>query len=364
MIKVCYVLSYRAPRYVRSEAIIQALEKIPGIELFIARNNKIGISRYLETFLKFIKIRIFENPDLYIIGFRGHEIYWLLKLFIIKKKIIFDEMMSPWSAFTGEKHGYPRNKLLSRVLYGIEKGILHDSDIVITDTEAHVDYLSKTFHLEKNRLKEVPVGTDENLFVPKKGTIKDTQGLANRPFMVFFYGNFLPLHGVEVILESAALLHDLPIVFLIVGGRGNARNLAMFNKKLADLKCQNVRHIEWVNPEQLPDLIAEADVCLGGPFGGTEQASRVVTGKTYQFLCMGKPTVIGKIDKMRPSFLNKNNCFIVEQRNSEELAEVLRWSFFNRSKLEIIGQNAEKLYWSEFSSIKNAVTFDEIIRNI
>ena len=347
MIKVCYVLAYRAPHYVRTEAILQALQNIPEIELFVARNSNKCLFRYIESLVKLLKIRFKENPDIYVIGFRGHEIYWFIRVLANKKKIIFDEMMSPWDAFAGEKNNYSRSNFISKSLYLIEKKILHNADVVLTDTEVHVEFLTSLFELEKEKMIAIPVGTDEHLFSVSVNRKTEKQF---SKFLVFFYATFLPLHGVDYVLEAASLLQDINVSFLIIGGRGRTKALRKFTKKLNEYNLPNLNHKEWVEPEQLPKLIANSDLCLGGPFGGTPQARRVVTGKTYQFMCMGRPTVIGEIENLTPLFKDKENCLIVQQKNPTALADKVRWAFENPTPLKSIGENAKRLYWKEFSS--------------
>lgn len=359
MTKVCYVLAYRAPHYVRTEAILQALRNITEIELFVARNSKTGFFRYVETLVRFLKIRFKENPDIYLVGFRGHEIYWLIRLLAKKKKIIFDEMMSPWDAFAGEKNGYSRSNLISKLLYIIEKNILHNADIVLTDTEAHVEFLTTQFKLEKEKTVAIPVGTDEHLYSDGVDRISEKRF---RNFLVFFYATFLPLHGVDYVLEAASLLQDINVSFLIVGGRGRTKALREITKKINTYNLPNLYHKEWVEPEQLPNIIANSDLCLGGPFGGTPQARRVVTGKTYQFICMGKPTIIGEIENINPLFKNKVNCLIVEQQNPIALADTICWAYENPTSLKSIGENAKQLYWNEFSSQRLSEILETIIK--
>jgi len=110
----------------------------------------------------------------------------------------------------------------------------------------------------------------------------------------------------------------------------------------------NVIHHSWVNLEELPRWIARADVCLGGPFGNTGQARRVVTGKTYQFLAMAKPTVVGKIDEDN-GFRDKENCLLVPQGDGQALAEAIAWALANRERLKDMGKKARNLYLERFS---------------
>ena len=115
-----------------------------------------------------------------------------------------------------------------------------------------------------------------------------------------------------------------------------------------DLNLQNVIHEEWIEYDQLPQMISACDVCLGGPFGNTGQANRVITGKTFQFLAMGKPTIIGKITNDY-GFEDKLNCLLVDQGNENQLAAGILWCFENQDKLSTIGQNACALYKNNFS---------------
>ena len=96
-------------------------------------------------------------------------------------------------------------------------------------------------------------------------------------------------------------------------------------------------------------MIARADLCLGGPFGNTDQAQRVITGKTFQFLAMEKPVVIGRI-KDNAGFEDRRNCLLVSQGDGEELARVILWCLENRDRLGDIGRNGRLLYDRLFST--------------
>jgi glycosyltransferase involved in cell wall biosynthesis len=158
------------------------------------------------------------------------------------------------------------------------------------------------------------------------------------------------LHGLDVILNAAKSLEDFPIKFVIVGGRGKRKALREFKEKMGDLGLQNIEYHEWLDFEELPKYIKGADLCLGGSFGGTPQARRVVNGKTYQFLAMGKPTVIGKIDEDF-GFIDKKNCLLVEQADYNSLKEKLLWCYENRGLLGEIGLSGRELFVGNYSFV-------------
>jgi hypothetical protein len=62
--------------------------------------------------------------------------------------------------------------------------------------------------------------------------------------------------------------------------------------------------------DELPKEIAGADICLGGPFGQSDKADRVIPGKVYQVLAMRKPLIaacttanIGFLEHKKTAFL-------------------------------------------------------------
>ena len=257
--------------------------------------------------------------------------------------LIFDHMVSPYDSLLNESKMFRKGGLIDRIIYLYEKSILKYSDVILTDTLIHRDYFADLFKEQREKIHAIHVGTDEALFkhLPsgKEVNKKDF-------FEVFFYGTFLPLHGINIILEAASIIKDTPIRFTLIGGKKKDLQGLYEMKKRLELK--NIIHKEWVDYEQLPGMISESDLCLAGPFGNTGQAHRVISGKTFQFLAMGKPTVVGKINADY-GFEDKKNCLLVPQGASKELAHSILWCFENQEKLTQIGQNGLDLYRNKFS---------------
>lgn len=343
-LKVCYILSYYSPDYTRTCTLVAALKHIEGLQLFEARNSSDGLRRYLETLVKLVVIRLRHRPDVFFLGFRGYEIYWLVRLLTVGKPLYYDHMMSPYDSLTNETQVLSRDGIVAKVMHAYERSILHNATFVLTDTFLNKRYFETEFGIPSAKTVAVHVGADESIFLAKNRSQRKLFYTA--PFTALFYGSFLPLHGVDVILGAAALLKDEAIMFKLIGG--NRLDLSDFYQRLNNLELNNVSHQSWVDYQLLPKLIEESDVCLGGPFGNTGQARRVITGKSFQSLAMGKATIIGKIDEDY-GFRDKVNCLLVQQGSAEKLADTLSWAASHRERLPGIGAAGRKLYLAEFS---------------
>jgi glycosyltransferase involved in cell wall biosynthesis len=192
-----------------------------------------------------------------------------------------------------------------------------------------------------DKYHSIPVGTDETLFNITNSTRTD-----NDKFQVLYYGNMLPLHGIEYVIESAISLKDhKEIEFLLIGGGIQLRQ----NIDIAISKGANIKYQKWVPYKELPQVIADADICLGGPFGGTTQSQFVVTGKTIQFLRMGKPVIVGK-NMESAVFIDKVNALIIDQASSLSLEKAIIWAHQNKERIINIGHNGMELYENCFSN--------------
>lgn len=339
--RLCYILCYRQPDYVRSMSLLAALRRMRGAVVLEAVNESTGWMRYVETIARLVRCRLTGRSDLYVLGFRGYEIFWVVRLLTAGRVLVFDHMMSPYDSLLNERKAIRRGGLLDALVYRYERGILRFSDLVLTDTESHRRYFAELFGISPGKIAAIPVGTDESLFRPHPGAAAEGDGLLH----VFFYGSFQPLHGVPVILEAARLLRGSPVHFTVVGGKGPGEG----GHGDGEEPLPGVTRLGWVPYRELPAMIARTDLCLGGPFGDTGQARRVITGKTFQFLAMGKPVVVGRTED-DAGFEDRRNCLLVPQGSGEALAEAIRWCLENRDRLAEIGRNGRLLYERRFST--------------
>jgi glycosyltransferase involved in cell wall biosynthesis len=327
--------------------LTRALASLDDVDLLVVRNTRRGVSRYPQTVLRVAWGRLRHRPHVWIVGFRGHEIFPLIYPLMAGANIVFDEFVNLHGWLVDERRFVSARAPLTRALDALVRWIMERAAVILSDTDAQADYSSAVYRVPRTKFRIVPVGADESMFFPRQHVPRVDGRLE-----VLFFGTMLPLHGTNVLLDAIRILHRDGLLkavhFTLIGGRGRAREverLAAFAQELHE----GVTHLPWVDYAKLPGYVAAADLCVGGPLGNTPQARRVITGKTFQFLAMGRPTLIGEVDAAN-EFVDRDNCLLVRQGSAEAVAEAVAWAATHRDELEEIGRRG-RVYFDRCFSI-------------
>lgn len=254
-----------------------------------------------------------KNIDCICIGFVAQPIFFFIRN--AKKQIISDMMTSLYETLCSDRKTISGNSLLGRMAYWFDEITCKGSSMVIVDTKAHGEYIQATFHCEPDKLNVIYIAAEEEVFYPR-----DPENKKTNKFNVFYYGMVFPLQGIDYILRAAKILEeDDDIQFTLVGPIER-----VYGSLINELKPKNVKFIPWLNYSEFPNYIGLADVCLGGHFGNTEKAKRVIGGKTYQFVSMKKPVILGDNPANREIFTQNFDCLMVEMGNERALAEAIK----------------------------------------
>jgi glycosyltransferase involved in cell wall biosynthesis len=344
--KIAIVSCYAYSDYVRTRVLRQALQDNPDIETIVIKNLKKGILRYPEVLWKVVRCKLRQRPDAFILTFRGYEILPLMAVLKGRKPLIFDELVN--AAEWLEEHGKLRRRSTAgKIFLVFYSWLLRRCRYVIADTQAHADFSAKICHIDIRRFVAIPVGTDEKVFKPSAA--KRQQRSAGEIFEVFYYGSdrMLPLHGWEHVFEAAVELAKVSpkVHFTLVGGKEDAKKAAA----AAIARGANITYKSWIPFEDIPRSTTKADLCLGGPFGKTLQSQFVITGKTYQFLSVGAPVLIGENGVTTSVFIDKQNCLTVPPADSAAIVKVINWAAKNPKKMRQIAKAGHETYTRNFS---------------
>lgn len=237
-----------------------------------------------------VRARKLGRPDAVVVGYLGHFDVHLARLLYPRRKvpIVLDHLIS--AANTAKDRRIAGGGLKQRLLTLIDAAALRAADIVVVDTEEHLEivpekYRSKALVVYVGAPKpwhaaalESSVGTAPSATVPST-TGPSTPG--SGPMKVVFYGLYTPLQGTPVIGEALGRLAGAPVeVTMIGGGQDEAET------KRAAAANTSVRWLDWVPAAELPALVAAHDVCLG-IFGTGDKALRVVPNKVFQGAAAG-----------------------------------------------------------------------------
>lgn len=208
-------------------------------------------------------------PDAVVVGYLGHFDVLLARRLFPHVPVVLDHLVGASDTATDRGvGGGARQQALRR----LDSAALGAADIVVVDTDEHLQTLPEQV---RRRAAVVAVGA------PRRWYADDRPVEPGGPLRVVFFGLYTPLQGAMTIGAALGRLTDDPIEVTMVGtgqDHDEARRLAVRNT--------SVRWLDWVAPDELPDLVAAHDVCLG-IFGTAPKATRVVPNKVFQGAAAG-----------------------------------------------------------------------------
>ena len=236
--------------------------------------------------------------DAFLVPSFGHRDVPLLRLLAHASgaPLLFDPLVSRWDTQVrdvGRVRAGSFTALRLRLSDRVSMGL---ADIVLCDTWEHGDFFSSEFGVARRKLARVPVGADREAFAlgaqrAERAARGENVPSGPRPLEVAFVGGFLPLHGMPVIVQAAAILearHGPAFARFTLAGHGMEANRV--DRDLAVLGLRSVRRLPRIPYAEALRVLAEADAALG-IFGTSEKAGRVVPHKVFQSLALGVPTV-------------------------------------------------------------------------
>ena len=232
--------------------------------------------------LRAIPKLITKKYDLVFVGFYGYLIMLPIRL-MTKSPIIFDAFISTYDTFE-DRRMIKKSSFAALLPFWLDKISCRLANRILLDTSSHVDYFVRTFGLPPEKFSVVPVGCDEQIFSPK-----NIDPVRNGSY-VLFYCTYLPLHGVDFVIQAAARLKINGIQFHLIG---NGKEFDNAYRLASSLKADNITFLPPMSLQEIAKEITNASICLGGHFGTSEKAKRVVAGKTYQCIAMAKPVIVG-----------------------------------------------------------------------
>lgn len=330
--KVCWFGLYEED-YSRNGVLISGLKK-NGVEVIECNSLSSGGFRKYINLVK--KLRSLRNEyDFLYCAFPTNYNVIIASMFQ-KKPIIVDAFFPLHEAYVVDRgvvsRYSPRAFLLKIVDYISVTLPLR----IVVDTEIHKDYWSRYCNSEK--IVVIPVGADTRFYKP----LPLSRISSGKEFNVLFHGSYIPLQGVDVILDAVEILdkyRDITFTFI-----GSGQTLAETKERVEEENLP-VTFFPWLDQESLNLKLNNTDVVLG-IFGSNTKTDRVIPNKVFQGLAVKKP-VITKATPIVDKWMG--DVVMVCDANGRSLANSILELYSNQEKRNHLAEIGYQKFKAEFT---------------
>jgi glycosyltransferase involved in cell wall biosynthesis len=332
--------------YPRNDQVIAALATAGAEVDFVheemwSGTHKFGLTPTVLPRLARAELRLARAPvpnvDALMVGYPGHFDLWSAKRH--GKPVVFNAMVSLYDTFVEDRERFRDGSLAAKTLRRLDQRAFRAADLVVADTRANADFMCELAGIDE--VGVCLIGAEERLFRPAWKRSDD--------FHVLFVGKPAPLHGLELILEAARRLPDVP--FRVVG-TGQVTDVL-------DTRPPNVEHVPWVEYELVADEYARAG-CSLGVFGSSGKAERVIPHKTFQALAVGTPLITADTVAARELLVDGRDSLLVE-RDADSLAAAIVALRDDAQLAERIGAGGRATFEREASEAVLGVRWREAV---
>jgi glycosyltransferase involved in cell wall biosynthesis len=253
------------------------------------------------------------RPDVLVVGYPGQLDTLILHALLPRFPLVLDGFVSLDETLADRGIGDPASpqRVLART---IDRLAFQRADRVIVDTAPHARRFAADYGLAPEKALVAPVGALEpsrsddspphadNAGPPQSAASMERAGRTSPPVRVLYFGGFIPLHGVSVILDAARRLGpNAGISFELIG---DGENAAEAERRIAGEGLCHVSLMRTWMPEGelIARHVATADICLG-IFADRPKTLDVVPAKLYLSLACGRPVVTADTPAVREEIL-------------------------------------------------------------
>lgn len=327
---ICYFGAYN-PDLARNEVYLRGLRQ-NNAEVIECSDSSLGIAKYFKLFVRHWKIR--KKYDVMIVGYAGHFLVPFAKL-ISRRPMVFNAMTSLYEASIISRSKHASFSPFAWRIWMIDWLAFRLSDLVLVETNKQKDYLVKKFRISQKKFVRLYTGADDAIFYPEEKSGN------SRGFTVLFRGRLLPEAGVRHILETARILKNEDIKFLILGFGLLEEEI---KEQIRDLDLKNLELISRrLTIEELREKMLSANIGIG-QIESHERLKRTVPYKAFEYLAIKLPYINGNGEGIKELLQDRENCLLVNLADPKDLADKILELKNNPGLGKKIAENGYKLY--------------------
>ena len=309
--KICFVGDYD-PAYIRNDVIIEGL-KSSGIDWCECHTPLKTSARLFDLALSYMRKGKGADMVLVVSSDTSRWIVALMKLLTLgRKPLVWDAHYSIFDSYINDRKLAPLYSIKGAYYWFIDWMACALADVILLDTNAHVQYFVDTFYANKKKFVRVFVGSNmvKTFGIPER-TRNDSD------FLVSFHGKYIPLQGIQYILRAAKILEQFGDIRFKLVGSGQTYN--EMRALAGELQLSNVEFTKKVPYQEIPGFLKNADVSLG-IFADTDKAQRVIANKIYEAVELGVPVITSDSPGIRELFTDRKDILLCKPADPEDLA--------------------------------------------
>jgi glycosyltransferase involved in cell wall biosynthesis len=334
----------------------QRLMRAAGYSIELCHSRAPSFRRTLSILAQYWRVA----PQVQIVfateGSHRHLLWLKLAALCAGHKIIFDPFISLYNTEVEDRKLHSPLSPMAWLARWRDFCSCWCASCLVFDTYEHKTYFFDRYGLDKP-YQIIPVGVDETTFWPRPAPRPSEDGRCD----VLFYGTYIPLQGIDVIVAAAQLLQRQPAIRFTLVGNGQER--PRIEALVKRLKLTNLTIAEPLHPARLAERIAEADVCLG-IFDSAIKASQVVPNKVVQCAAMQKAIITRRSPAITRYFEDDESAVLVPPADPAALAAAIVRLAAAPDQRAALGLGARATFERHFSQAAQVPLMDELLSDM
>lgn len=196
------------------------------------------------------------------------------------------------------------------------------------------------------RVELIPNAADLELFSPERDgqSARERLGLGE-DFVCSYFGAMGEANDLTQVVEAAALLRELPITFVLLGGGKRRDSL----EQLAERR--GATNVVFADPVPDKDSVAELAAASGACLTIFKDVPVLATNspnKLFDTFAAGRPAVVNTDGWLRSLVEGNDAGLFARPGDARDLADKVAWLAEHRDEAERMGRNARALAEREF----------------
>lgn len=261
----------------------------------------------------------------------GAKVDWVYERFALFQALgaRFARRGVPWiletnALLTDEASRERSGVVLTGVSRRLERSAYHACTALVAISQALADQLVAEMDVPRDKIAVVPNGVDTRRFDPARVNARRCAG-------VLFVGSLASWQGLDTLLRA---LVDVPMEVTIAGDGPERAALGALAEQLGI--ASRVRFLGRVAPDDVPALMAGADVCYSG-----HSAFRSPL-KLYEYMAMARPVVSSAVPDAQAALVDNVSGFLFRPGDVADLTRALRAAHAARECLDVMGERARR----------------------